>query len=497
MKNSNNYTNAQKSAIMHREGPAAVFAGPGSGKTFVLIEHIFYLIDTLHIKPQNILVITFTKAAAVQMEERFFQKVNRRLPIVFKTFHAFFYQVLSQSISHANKKILTVKEKKYIYKLIAIEVFPLLCNSTDLFEQISICISKRKEYREISKKENDFSEAEENKIIQIYEEEKEKLGKIDFIDLVFLCFGVLKREPELLNKTRMQFPYILIDEFQDITPIQYEIMVLLANHSKSIFIVGDEDQSIYRFCGSRPDCMQQFIEDFPQVVQYLLEENFRSSKKIIQSAHRLINQNTGRFDKKVIAQSKNEGEFEVVAFKTKDEEIQYMIKKIYAWGEEEKNKGENESIKTIAIILRTKSSMNQVQLQFIKNRIRIVIKNKEMSFFENQRVKDIYAYLNFVKNGYMREDLLQILYKPMRYIRTNVFRKEKVNFEEVLSYVEEYEPIKDSINKMKIQMNLMKIMSISGAIHFIRTGIGYDSYLKELAIEKTNHIVSGLGNLIC
>jgi DNA helicase-2/ATP-dependent DNA helicase PcrA len=120
-----------------------------------------------------------------------------------------------------------------------------------------------------------------------------------------------------------------------------------------------------------------------------------------------------------------------------------------------------------------------------------------MSFFENQRVKDIYAYLNFVKNGYMREDLLQILYKPMRYIRTNVFRKEKVNFEEVLSYVEEYEPIKDSINKMKIQMNLMKIMSISGAIHFIRTGIGYDSYLKELAIEKTNHIVSGLGNLIC
>lgn len=484
MKNNYIYTKSQINAIKHDEGPAAVFAGPGSGKTLVLVERIFYLVYTLHVSPKNILVITFTRAAAKQMKERFFQKNEKHLPIVFKTFHAFFYQILSQSISHKNIKIITSKEKTDILNMIAIEVFSSREDNIDLLEQLSLFISKRKDEEGQKEKTSVFSKEEENKILQIYEEEKNKIKKNDFVDLVYLCFEELIKNSRFLEQIRMQFLYVLIDEFQDITPTQYEIIKIIIKKTKNIFIVGDEDQSIYRFCGSRSDCMKQFLFDFPNAKIYLLEDNFRSSKIIVQKAEKLIKNNKNRIEKNILSKCKQEGKFEIIGFLSREEEEQYIIEKIINWEEEAKGKKDNELIKSIAVIARTKSSMRRLQSRFRNNHILVESKQKEENSLQCQIVKDIYAYLNFAKNGYMREDLLKILNKPMRYIRSNIFRNEKVIFEEVLLYIKGNMYIEKRIKKLMFQMNLIKKMSVSGAIHFIRAVIGYDIYLEELASVK-------------
>ncbi len=476
MKNRNQYTSAQKSAIMHEEGPAAVFAGPGSGKTFVLTEHIFYLIKSLHIKPQHILVITFTKSAAIHMEERFQQKMKENSSVVFKTFHAFFYQVLSKSKSHASKKILSKKEKDNILKMISFELFSSNESYDDTIEEITQCISRRNE--EITWTEK------EKKIISIYEEEKKKLHKMDFLDLVYFCYDILLEDESLLKQIRDNYRYILIDEFQDITPMQYKIINLLMKDTKNIFVVGDEDQSIYRFCGSNPNSMQKFLLDYSSAAVYVLSENFRSHKKIIQTSNQLICHNVSRFKKTVIPVSKKEGIVQSKSFQNQKEEIKYILDKIDLYAKEEKNKEKRKEKKSVAIILRTKTYMNYVAYEFYKKEIRLESKYNCSKFYANQRIKDILDYLLFAKEGFLREHLLGILNKPMRYIRTNIFRSTIVDFDEIMIHMENDGKFKDSILKLKREMDLISKMSISGAIHYIRKGIGYDDYLELEANEK-------------
>lgn len=484
MKNNNLYTEAQKCAIMHGDGPGIVFAGPGSGKTFVLTEHIFYMIYTLGIKPEHILVITFTKAAALQMKARFYQKSKEQLPITFKTFHAFFYQILSWDKTYSSKKILSNQEKIQIIKQIIYRYFSNESDQEELMKEISACISNR--YMD-TKNRNIylyFTRDEEKKIVSYYEEEKGRMKRVDFVDLIYQCLGKIKHDSEFLNKIQRQFSYILIDEFQDITPPQYEIINLIVKKSKNIFVVGDEDQSIYKFCGSKAECMQDFMIDYPNSKIYFLDINFRSKKEIIRYGQNLIRHNPNRIDKDVSAFTEGSGDIIYEGFPSKELEYSYLADQI----KKECIKYSGEKIK-IGIITRTKFDWNQITLYLLKKEISISNINKKKQYLKSEYMEDIISYLKFAYMGNKRSDLVRILNKPIRYLSIKYFRDEVVSFNDIKEEFKNQTKIRHEICKLENQMQFIKHMTLHAAIHFIRKGIGYDQYAKESMINKKENYI--------
>lgn len=490
MNHKNIYTEAQKSAILHGDGPAVVFAGPGSGKTFVLTERIFYMIYTLGIKPEHILVITFTKAAAKQMKARFYNKSKENLPITFKTFHAFFYQILSQSKIHMHKKIISDKEKMQIIKQIIYLYYSNESDQSELIKEISACLSNR-----YHSSQNNiysfFSEKEMHEMITFYEEEKEKINRIDFTDLVFLSLGKLKHDPKFLEVIQKQYPYILIDEFQDITLEQYEIICLIASKSKNIFIVGDEDQSIYKFCGSKSNCMRKFICDFVGTKKYFLDMNFRSGGKIIECSRNLIMHNKDRINYNSKSIKKDIGRVCIKNFHSNVEEYNYIVEQIKIFAEKSKELKQLE----VGIITRTKSSWNQIQIQLLNNQIEVKNVKLNEKPVNSEYILDILAYLNFAKNGNERKDFIRIVNKPMRYLNMKIFRDERISFSKLKDEFIEQEKILQELIKFENQIRFIRNMSLHGAIHFIRKAVGYDKYAKEHMLENRENYLKKMNEL--
>lgn len=311
---------AQRKAVMHGMGALLVLAGPGSGKTFTITQRIFYLLEQKQIAPEKILVITFTRESALSMQNRFRQQAGQILPVNFGTFHSIFYRVLKQSHILQNHQILTFHQKKTI-------IFPILkkyisiqrentiqknnsVNRTDdeqedLTELIMTFLSAIGFY----KNTGDVKQAEEKlpsewqelfpDIFHQYEEERKRRGDIDFDDMVYECREVLRTNAGLRKYWQEQFETILIDEFQDISPMQYEVVRLLSGKG-SIFAVGDDDQSIYGFRGATPTCLQQFVNDYC-AEKICLNINYRSTEEIVQAANLVIRENTQRFQKELHA----------------------------------------------------------------------------------------------------------------------------------------------------------------------------------------------------
>lgn len=269
---------AQSEAIIHGEGPMLVLAGPGSGKTFVITRRIQYLIEYHKVKPEQILVITFTKAAATEMQERFLKLTqNQFYPVTFATFHAFFYQILRQTYQFNTSSILRESDKRHILEELVHHIPEELSNepcmlktaiedeehsNEEILQRLISEISKVKNLR-LNPSEYESSICSNRVFEYLYIQYcnfASRKNKIDFDDMVILCLQLLKERADILELWRSRFQYILIDEFQDISPAQYEIIRLLAAPSNHLFIVGDDDQSIYGFRGSDPSIMLGFTQ---------------------------------------------------------------------------------------------------------------------------------------------------------------------------------------------------------------------------------------------
>ena len=280
------FNKPQSEAITHGKGPALILAGPGSGKTLVITQRVKNLIEKRHIRPSNILVITFTKAAATQMKERFTILMGEgRYPVTFGTFHAVFFSVLKNAYHYTAQNIIR-EEKKYqiLYDII----HRMELEYEDEQEFMSGVLS------EISLVKNEGLDLAHyyakncaadifRKIYQQYEAGKQRAGLIDFDDMLVYTYELFRERKDILVLWQKQYPYILIDEFQDINKLQFEIVKMMALPHNNLFVVGDDDQSIYRFRGSKPELMLGFTKSYPEAEKILLDTNYRSDREIIKA----------------------------------------------------------------------------------------------------------------------------------------------------------------------------------------------------------------------
>ncbi len=486
---------AQSKAIIHREGPMLVLAGPGSGKTLVITQRIKYLIEEHQVKPENILVITFTKAAALEMQKRFLMMTENRIyPVCFGTFHAIFFQILKQTYSFDTSSIIKESQKKILIKEV-IETIPEQLKQQK--EQSWVLLEEQEEtgeniqrlLLEISKVKNSGilpreykSEVISSQIFDyIYKEYNRKMTmskKVDFDDMVLLCYQLLKQRPDVLKLWQERFRYILIDEFQDINPLQYKIIQMLARPQNNLFIVGDDDQAIYGFRGSNPEIMLHFQEDYPKAVQVLLNVNYRSKSDIVESANCLIQHNKRRFEKQVLAQNTEKDGVRVCYFESRQEQSKNIVSLIQQY-----MKQPGAQYKDIALIYRTNTHATITAEKLLKENIPFQMKEKSGNIYDSVVAKDIIAYLQYALYQKDIKAFYRIMNRPVRYIRRDTVPMKTFTMQELIRNNQDKSYVIQNITRFYEHLKFIKGMSPYAAVNFIRKGIGYDEYLREKAKE--------------
>lgn len=470
-------SNSQLKAIKHLRGPAEIIAGPGSGKTFTIIKRILYLIEHYQISPEQILVITFTKAAALEMQKRYEEAVSKLSSIQshvrFGTFHSICYYILKQSGNFSADSLLKDSDKRKIISIIlANHGYEKKCN----YELIDNMLSEISRQKNIPDKENylsvgEFSSEEFSVMKEEYQQQLEEQGKLDFDDMIGKCLELLVSHPEILSKYRNQFRYLMVDEFQDINMPQYNVVKLLAGEDANLLVVGDDDQAIYGFRGASPGVMKRFQEDFPNCTQIMLTENYRSGQEIVKLAGKVIDRNKERFSKEFIPIRKH-GEISFYQLESRKEEEERLIRDICVLTDE--------VINNSALILRTNREVFQYRELLKASGVKVKeIKPNEENIFRSFMVEDISAYLNFLYRGQKRSDFLKFMNKPNHYFTRLALLHETVNEEDMFWYYYQNETMKRTIRGYFKHLSLAKSLSPYMAVSLFRKTLGYERYIRE------------------
>ncbi len=475
----------QQKAVTHRDGPMLVLAGPGSGKTMVLTWRVRYLTEVCHIHPGEILVITFTKAAAREMKERYLKLTNSSSTAVsFGTFHAVFFQILKLAYGYGADNILREEQK---YQFLREAVYKQKLEPDDEAELIGSIAA------EISKVKNDRVNLQEYKaascdtksftaIFNEYDNRLRRSNQIDFDDMLVYCYELLKERKDILGAWQRKFRYILVDEFQDINRLQYDIVRMLAAPENNLFIVGDDDQSIYRFRGAKPEIMLHFEEDYPKAERVLLDMNYRCSQPIVEGACRVIEHNRQRFAKKIQAKNQQGPPILHHQFRDQDEEYACVIDKIKTYREK------GGSYRDVAILFRTNTQPRKLVEELISEGIPFRMRDTLPNLYDHWIVKDVFAYLHMardLKKGMVkRSDFLQVMNRPRRYLGRECLEDELVSWEALLTWYDDKPWVCERIEKLEKDLKMCGMLSPTGALHYIRNIIGYEEYLKEYADYK-------------
>ena len=481
------FNKSQIQAISHMDGPAMVLAGPGSGKTTVITHRIKNLIEKAEVRSENILVVTFTKAAAISMQKRFSTLMNggKGQPVTFGTFHSVFYKILRKSRRYEATEILSERQKTdYIREIIgrygisSNDVSELSQNIINDIGNIKGNMLNAQEYEPSCCKKEDFI-----KVYNAYNLELKKDGKMDFDDILRECYLLLCENHTILEQWRELYKYILIDEFQDINRIQMNIIELLASPLNNIFVVGDDDQSIYGFRGARPEIMIEFKDYYPEAELIVLNVNYRSTQSIINVAGRVIENNKTRLDKCAHANNDKDFQPDIRKFRNQVEELKFVVSKI----KEYENQGI--SLSEMAILVRNNSQIQEIS-SFLKNRKIEAESGKHRSNIYNGMVaKDILSYVRGAlkfDGTYFNEDLIYVLNKPQRYISRQVVLSVNMNISAVRRIYS-----KNNIDSFLFHIEMIRKLPPQAALSYIRKGAGYEEYLRLYAIEN-NIPMSGL-----
>lgn len=469
------------------DGPAMVLAGPGSGKTTVITHRIKNLIEKAEVRPENILVVTFTKAAAISMQKRFSTLMNggKGQLVTFGTFHSVFYKILRKSRRYEATEILSERQKTdYIREIIgrygisSNDISELSQNIINDIGNIKGNMLNAQEYEPSCCKKEDFI-----KVYNAYNLELKKDGKMDFDDILRECYLLLCENHTILEQWRELYKYILIDEFQDINRIQMNIIELLASPLNNIFVVGDDDQSIYGFRGARPEIMIEFKDYYPEAELIVLDVNYRSTQSIINVAGRVIENNKNRLDKCAHANNDKDFQPDIRKFRNQVEELKFVVSKI----KEYENQGI--SLSEMAILVRNNSQIQEIS-SFLKNRKIEAENGKHRSNVYNGMVaKDILSYVRGAlkfDGTYFNEDLIYVLNKPQRYISRQVVLSVNMNISAVRRIYS-----KNNIDSFLFHIEMIRKLPPQAALSYIRKGAGYEEYLRLYAIEN-NIPMSGL-----
>ena len=494
---------------MHVDGPAMVLAGPGSGKTFVTVHRIRRLITSRGVDPAHILVITFTKAAALEMQQRFFRLMGEEnLPVRFGTFHAVFYHILKQSAQYREYTIITETEKRKLVRDIIHNHKRFAYLQEEDIEEILTAVSRFK----IGKTEGKLLETENSAsggwasetsertwqdkagngtveqadfqfLYKEYQGWLAEISKFDFDDLMTSCLRLLRDDAETLAQWQSQFRYILVDEFQDISPVQYEIIRLLAAPENNLFVVGDDDQSIFGFRGASPDCMKRFLTDYAWAKQILLDVNFRCHGDIVQAAAKVIAENESRIPKEICPAHEDGTGLQLLRAESED-----MLRKTVMellW--KERSAG---TLAQCAMICRTNLECGFWAQTLHEAGIPYMMREKPRNRFSHFVIQDICAYLALGQGDHARRHFLRVMNRPVRYMRRDSLPETKVDREELTEHYADKPLIQERVKKLFRDIDCLAGKRVHLQIHYIRKVIGYESFLRDkYGSEKAEELI--------
>lgn len=514
---------AQRRAVTWGEGPLLVLAGPGSGKTTVIVNRILYLLER-GVPPESVLVITFTRDAALSMQQRFRNTSEKTQPVVFGTFHSVFYHILRESCDIRQRNLLTESQKKHIMisllkQYAAQEEEPCAArreafgsvqtaegatlqknagfdgNLSDEAEKLLCAVS-------LYKNTGDFGRAEKlapsgrrgmfQKILRDYREAVKRAGALDFDDMIYECARLLQEREEIRKQWQKRFSHILIDEFQDCNPMQYETLKLMSGEPHSIFAVGDDDQSIYGFRGACPDILRRFAEEF-HGGRILLNINYRSRDRIVRDSLAVIEENKNRFPKQLRAaerrtarEEEDVGSVRILAFEKREQQYAYLCEQMKIWHERHGADG-----KRCALLFRTNSYMQGVAVRLSCAGIPYVMKEKGKSIYEHFIVRDIMAYLLLASGEWRREHLLRVLNKPARYVSREAVGDGRSIREMIVWYRTDAgfgtgsgagcRRAVEALEEMERRMKYLSRLSPALAVNYVLKGMHYEACLQNAA----------------
>lgn len=519
------FNKAQMTALEHRDGPMMVLAGPGSGKTTVITHRIKRLLEA-GVDPSGILVITFTKAAAAEMKERFLRlareedekrrkagKKDDHLPkngwslhrpeksqqsaaearqraqgagnsleaagsrVSFGTFHSVFYHILKWAYRFPAGNVISGEEKRQYFKKFLDESGMEVEDEAEFISSIINEISYVKGERLDLKYYYSQNCPEEwfKKLYDGYDEMLEQTGKIDFDDMLVMCHELFTERKDILAAWQKKFKYILVDEFQDINLLQYQVVRMLALPENNLFIVGDDDQSIYRFRGAKPEIMLGFEKDFPGTKRVLLGTNYRSTKEIVETSLKLIGHNKVRFEKKLEPFRGSGRPVDFRVFDNPGHEMDTVAQSIrayhdagYMWNE-------------IAVLFRTGANSGLMAERLMGYNIPFQLRDVIPNLYSHWIAKDLFAYMEIAAGSRKRLDFYRIMNRPNRYFSRDAFDTPTVSFDRLKSFYQDRAWMEDRICDLEADLRAMSRLKPVAAVNYIRKVIGYDDYLRSYA----------------
>ena len=460
-----NLDSSQREAVCCGTGPCEVIAGPGSGKTLVLTEHILYLIEHEHVPPSGILVLTFSRAAAAQMKERFSVRSQGRFRDVrFGTFHSVFFYILRESTGR-NYALLTAFQREKILS-------QLILNYYDDPKERPAAEELEKMLRASS---NTGEDAEKIRCIQRdYRSYLRENRFIDFDDMILACRHILTRHAQVREYWQKQFRAILVDEFQDVNTEQYEVLRLLTD-GRGLFVVGDDDQSIYGFRGSSPSIMQRFMTDFPGAVRIFLGFNYRCSANICKAAGIMIRENRIRIEKAVQAVCPPGDRVVLKGFKEDRQQLDYLADELARMTEEEQCRA--------AVITRTNLHVQKVAAFLSSRNITCAGKISASQAVLETVLRDLEHYRRLsmgVREGSLpRQSLYRVMNRPERYLLRSVADKEQIPVQRLRDNILRQKGSVTELTEFLKDLFVLSTIDTEGFLRYLFDAMGYGRWAQE------------------
>lgn len=497
----------QKEAVLATEGPVFVLAGAGSGKTTVLVNRIAYMISEKHIRPWNILAITFTNKAAREMKDR----IERLLGDTAKdmwigTFHSVCVRILRSCID-----LLGYSRDFVIYDTADTKTVMKEClRELDIDEKsfpvrnvLSIISNAKNDLMDAATFENVYkSDYRMSIIAKIYYRYQTKLRKnnaVDFDDIILNTVKILSENPDVLSKYQDKFRYILVDEYQDTNNSQYLLINLLAQANRNLCVVGDDDQSIYKFRGANIGNILNFEDDYSDVQKITLDQNYRSTQNILDAANSVISNNKGRMGKSLWTSNGDGNRVYVYTGTNEYDEARYIARQI------KKHFDEQGSFSDCAILYRTNAQSRVIEEMLMRESVPYKVLSG-LRFYDRKEIKDIIAYLRVVYNPNDDVSLARIINEPKRKIGNatlekarNIAREKETSLYDVISHADDYHEFKTAIKKLlsfsEIIQSLIKLKDTVTIEELTGRILNDTGYMPALVMEDTTESKTRIENL--
>ncbi len=464
----------QNAAIAFGDGPALVLAGPGAGKTYVLTHRLVHMVKKRHIPPSRILVITFTKAAASEMRDRYLSLSKDYSQVTFGTFHSFFLSVLREELHFTKEDILDAKMKRFLLQKTAEELSLSIDRIGDFYTNVEKEIGFVKNAGFLPEEfcARDLSQKEFAMFFSRYERAKDDYGRIDFDDMLLKAGRLFRRDPAVLAKWRERFSYFLVDEAQDMNGIQYDLIRLLAAPRDNLFFVGDDDQSIYGFRAADPGWMLDFKKDYPSGTVIVLDRNYRSAPEVVGVAKRLIAHNEKRIEKNYAAARMDAGKVRFLSCADEGKEAETVCAMIY---EEQKRHPD----KSIAILFRNHAQSAAVIDALKKKALSYRCQKQQENPYDHFVYRDVRDYFSLACGSKSRGRLLHVMNRPERFLPRAGLEEAEVSFEDWKAYHGDAYVTVRLICDFEKKIEMLSGLSSFAALNMILKGMGYEAFARE------------------